>query len=63
MTGESEYGNQMMYAEILNPAQSAATFTLVYEVTRKRHSRGDYAYLERTDSRPGVVPPVDRALS
>ena len=56
ITREPEYGNRILYAELRNPAQSTASFTLVYEVTRKEFSRGDYAQLERKDSKPGVVP-------
>lgn len=56
ITREPEYGNRMMFAEIRNPTQSSATFTLVYEVTRKEYSRGDYAQLEKKDAKPGVVP-------
>ena len=53
---ESEYGNHILYAEIHNPAQSTAEFTLEYEVTRREFSRGDYAQLELKDTKPGVVP-------
>ena len=56
MTQDSEYGNHMMYAEIHNPAPGAAEFALEYEVTRREYSRGDYAQLERKDSKPGAVP-------
>ena len=56
ITREPEYGNRILYAELPNPAQSTASFTLVYEVTRKEFSRGDYAQLERKDSKPSVVP-------
>jgi transglutaminase-like putative cysteine protease len=56
ITRDPEYGNRMMYLELRNPAQSTASFTLVYEVTRKEFSRGDYAQLERKDSKPGLVP-------
>ena len=55
-TQEPQYGNKMIYAEIRNPAQGSNTFTLVYEVTRREYSRGDYAQLEKKDSKPGVVP-------
>jgi transglutaminase-like putative cysteine protease len=55
MTQESEYGNRMMYAEIQNPTADKVEFTLVYKVTRREYSRGDYAQLERTDRKPGVV--------
>jgi transglutaminase-like putative cysteine protease len=53
---EPEYGNKILYAELQNPSQNSASFTLVYEVTRKEFSRGDYAQLERKDSTPGLVP-------
>ena len=56
MTQEAEYGNRMMYAEVRNPVQSTAEFTLEYEVTRREYSLGDLAQLERKDSKPGVVP-------
>jgi transglutaminase-like putative cysteine protease len=56
MTQEAEYGNRMMYAEISNPSQGTAEFTLEYEVTRREYSVGDSAQLERRDSKPAVVP-------
>ena len=56
MTQEPEYGNRMMYAEIENPAQGKAEFTLEYEVTRHEYSRGDYAELKHLDQKPMVVP-------
>ncbi len=56
MTQEGEYGNRMMYAEVRNPTQSTAEFTLEYEATRREYSVGDFAQLERKDTKPGVVP-------
>ncbi|HUI83962.1 MAG TPA: transglutaminase domain-containing protein [Candidatus Binatia bacterium] len=56
MTEETEYGNQMLYAEIHNPVQPAADFSLEYEVTRREFSRGDFGQLERHDTKPGIVP-------
>ena len=56
MGEESEYGNQILYAEIHNPTQTTADFSLEYEVTRREYSRGDYAQLETKDTKPGVVP-------
>jgi len=56
MTQEPEYGNRMMYAEILNPGAGNPEFTLEYEVTRREYSRGDYAQLEHADLKPNVVP-------
>jgi len=55
MARESEYGNEIAYAEISNPKAEPMTFTMVYEVTRKEFSRGDYVQLERKDSKPQVV--------
>ncbi len=56
MGEESEYGNHVLYAEIHNPVQPTAEFSLEYEVTRKEYSRGDFAQLERKDTKPGGVP-------
>ncbi len=55
MAEESEYGNHILYAEIHNPVQATAEFTLEYEITRHEFSRGDYAQLEPKDTKPGVV--------
>jgi transglutaminase-like putative cysteine protease len=56
MTEDPEYNNQILYAEIKNPSQPTADFSLTYEVTRREFSRGDYAQLEAKDTKPGVVP-------
>jgi transglutaminase-like putative cysteine protease len=56
MMGEPEFGNRIMYAEIPDSASSKAEFTLVYEVTRREYSRGNYAQLKRADQTPSVVP-------
>lgn len=56
MTEDQEYNNQILYAEIHNPAQTSVDFSLTYEVTRREYSRGDYAQLEAKDTKPGVVP-------
>ena len=56
MNEETEYGNHILYAEIHNPVQSTADFSLEYEVTRREYSRGDFAQLEPKDTKPGVVP-------
>ncbi|HUK43131.1 MAG TPA: transglutaminase domain-containing protein [Candidatus Bathyarchaeia archaeon] len=56
MGEEAEYGNHILYAEIHNPVQSTADFALEYEVTRREYARGDFAQLERKDTKPGVVP-------
>lgn len=56
MTEDPEYGNQILYAEIHKAVQPTAEFSLEYEVTRREYSRGDYARLERKDTKPGIVP-------
>ena len=55
ITEEPEYGNKVLYVEIKNPPSGRVEFTLEYEVTRLEYSRGDYAQLERKDSKPGVI--------
>jgi hypothetical protein len=55
ITQETQYGNQMMYANIQNPAQGKAEFTLEYQITRREYSRGDYTQLKRTDQKPALV--------
>lgn len=55
-TQEGEYGNHILYAEIHDPTPGSVEFVLEYEVTRREYSRGDYAQLERKDSKPGAVP-------
>lgn len=56
MMREPEYGNRMMYAEILNPGEGEFKFTLEYKITRREYSRGDFARLEGADQRPGIAP-------
>jgi hypothetical protein len=55
MTPEPDYGNRMIYAEMLNSALSKAEFTLEREVARRECSRGDSAQLERKDHKPIFV--------
>jgi transglutaminase-like putative cysteine protease len=55
ITEDPEYGNKVLYVEIKNPPSGRVEFTLEYEVTRLEYSRGDYAQLERKDSKPGVI--------
>jgi transglutaminase-like putative cysteine protease len=52
---EPQYGNRMMYADIQNPAQGKAEFTLEYQITRREYLRGDYTQLKRTDQKPSLV--------
>lgn len=49
---DPEYRNQVLYAEIHNPKDAIATFSLDYEVTRREYSKGDYAQLMRLNSEP-----------
>jgi len=55
ITQEIQYGNRMMYADIQNPAQGKAEFTLEYQITRREYSRGDYKQLKRNDQKPTLV--------
>jgi len=56
MTREPEYGNRMAYAEILNPTADKAEFTVMYKITRREYSRGNYTHLKQADQQPVVVP-------
>lgn len=47
ITRDPQYGDRMLYAEISNAKESAAAFSLEYEVTRKEYSKGDYEKLMR----------------
>lgn len=47
ITRDPEYGNRMLYAELRNPKQPTADFSIVYEVTRREYSKGDYQSLMR----------------
>ncbi len=40
-----QYGDRLMYAEILHPNSPTAEFTLAYEITRKEYSRGNFRSL------------------
>jgi transglutaminase-like putative cysteine protease len=49
ITREPEYGDRMVYAELRDPKQATATFSVAYEVTRKEYSKGDLNQLMRYD--------------
>jgi len=49
ITREPEYGDRMVYAELHDPKQATATFSVAYEVTRKEYSKGDFNQLMRYD--------------
>jgi transglutaminase-like putative cysteine protease len=62
-TREPQYGNQMLYAEVRNPKQSALNFSINYRVARKLYSKGDYNTFIREYRREAGVPPgVQRFL-
>jgi transglutaminase-like putative cysteine protease len=44
---DREFGNRMLYAEIRDPKQPNASFSLLYEVARREYSKGDFAQLMR----------------
>jgi transglutaminase-like putative cysteine protease len=54
----AELGDRMLYAEIAHPKQSTATFAVVYKVTRREYSKGDFAQLMRYNNEPGRRPTV-----
>ena len=60
ITREPEYGDRMVYAELHDPKQATATFSVAYEVTRKEYSKGDFNQLMRYD-RELDDPPVTLA--
>jgi transglutaminase-like putative cysteine protease len=53
---DPEYHNQILYAEIHNPKEPEATFTLQYEVVRKQYSKGNYQELMRYNSESQKIP-------
>ncbi|MBZ5565680.1 MAG: transglutaminase-like domain-containing protein [Acidobacteriia bacterium] len=40
-----QFGDRLMYAEILHPKSPTAEFTLAYEITRKEYSKGNFQSL------------------
>ncbi len=44
-TRAPQFGDRLMYAEILHPRSSTAEFTLDYEITRKEYSKGNFQSL------------------
>ncbi len=58
-TRESEYGDQMLYAEIPSPGSKSVEFVIEYEVTRKEYSKGNYQallhYNRASDDPPAKV--------
>ena len=56
ITHDREYKNRILYAEIRNPQDSNATFSLDFEVTRKEYSKGTYEQLMRFNGEPQRAP-------
>ncbi|HXW16409.1 MAG TPA: transglutaminase domain-containing protein [Terriglobia bacterium] len=55
-THEAPFGNHFLYGEILHPQPGTAEFTVVYDVTRKEYSKGDFATLEQAGHGPRTPP-------
>ncbi len=55
-TRDTEYGDQMLYAEISNPESRSAEFVIEYEVTRKEYSKDGYTSLVRYNGTPADPP-------
>ncbi|HKS96519.1 MAG TPA: transglutaminase domain-containing protein [Terriglobia bacterium] len=49
-------GDRILYAEIHQPKQPTATFSVVYKVTRHEYSKGDFAELMRYNNDPNRPP-------
>lgn len=47
VTQNVEYGDRMLYAEIRSPKKPTADFSVIYEVTRREYSKGNYQSLMR----------------
>jgi len=52
LTRSTVSGNRMLYAQFRPSRHSAASFTIIYDVTRRRYSDGDYANLMRYNQDP-----------
>jgi transglutaminase-like putative cysteine protease len=51
-------GDRILYAEIHHPEQPTAAFSIVYQVTRREYSKGDFSQLMRYNNDPGHPPVV-----
>lgn len=56
MTHGATYGNRMLYARMLPPYSPESEFKVVYRVTRKAYSEGDYQSLRRYNQDPQPNP-------
>ncbi len=56
ITREAEFGDRMVYAEIHHPRSATADFKIVYKVTRREYSKGNYASLMRYNGDPSQAP-------
>jgi transglutaminase-like putative cysteine protease len=54
VTREPRYGNRILYAEVRDVSRSQYTFRIMYEITRKQYSKGDYSSLLRYDRERGA---------
>lgn len=56
ITREAEFGDRMVYAEIHHPHSATAEIKIVYKVTRREYSKGNYESLMRYNQDPQPVP-------
>jgi transglutaminase-like putative cysteine protease len=52
LTHSIRSGNRMLYAQFRRSQYSAAEFTIIYDVTRRKYSKGNYTRLTRYDQDP-----------
>jgi transglutaminase-like putative cysteine protease len=57
LTRSTPSGNRMLYAQFRLSQHSAAKFTIIYDVTRRKYSDGDYARLMRYNQDPSSWSP------
>lgn len=56
ITREAIYGNRMLYATMQPPYSADSEFKVVYRITRKAYSEGDYSSLQRYNQDPPLNP-------
>ncbi len=57
ITREPEFGDRMLYAQIRDPRNPDAEFTVIYHVTRWQYSKGSYQELLRYNADPEPLSP------
>jgi len=56
ITREAIYGNRMLYATVVPPYHPGSEFKVVYRITRKAYSEGDYSSLQQYNQDPPLNP-------